>query len=288
MSRMERAGRGTSREMQEIRAGVIAVAVAMSFALIVDALLAFGETAHSRPVRGTVVVGWAIIAALALLLRSRHRLMLPVALMAITLVFANGCLVLSATSQDAWALAAHVLRVVAYLAPLVAMIRISTMTARERLESEAAFAASKMDLESRVQERTADLLRSTESLQNSEMRFRAFVSATSDVVYRMSPDWQEMRQLVGQDFISDTTAPDREWLSKYIHPDDQALVMATISEAIRNKDVFELEHRVVQVDGTLGWTFSRAIPLLDERGEITEWFGAASDVTARRQAEEKS
>src|SRR6185295_12785128 len=137
------------------------------------------------------LVGWAIIASVALLLRSRHRLMIPVALMAITLVFANGCLVLSASAQDVWALAAHVLRVVAYLAPLIAMIRISTVTAQERLASEAAFAASKMDLESRVQERTADLIRSTESLQQSERRFRAFVNATSDVVYRMSPDWRE-------------------------------------------------------------------------------------------------
>ena len=40
-------------------------------------------------------------------------------------------------------------------------------------------------------------------------------------------------------------------------------------------------------DGTLGWTFSRAVPLLDERGEIVEWFGAASDVTARKEAETK-
>lgn len=41
----------------------------------------------------------------------------------------------------------------------------------------------------------------------------------------------------------------------------------------------------MRVDGTLGWTFSRAIPLLDGDGEIVEWFGAASDVTARKQAE---
>jgi C4-dicarboxylate-specific signal transduction histidine kinase len=125
------------------------------------------------------------------------------------------------------------------------------------------------------------------ALEESERRFRAFVSATSDVVYRMSPDWSEMRHLVGQDFIADTVDPSRSWLEKYIHPDDQSLVMSTIREAIRNKGVFQLEHRVIRVDGTLGWTFSRAIPLLDDQGEIVEWFGAASDVTARRLAEEK-
>jgi signal transduction histidine kinase len=47
-----------------------------------------------------------------------------------------------------------------------------------------------------------------------------------------------------------------------------------------------LEHRIRRVDGSLGWTFSRAVPLLDANGEILEWFGAASDVTERHQAEE--
>src|SRR6185295_194614 len=126
------------------------------------------------------------------------------------------------------------------------------------------------------------------ALEESEKRFRAFVSATSDVVYRMSPDWSEMRHLVGQDFIADTTDPSRSWLEKYIHPDDQPLVLETIRQAIRTKSVFQLEHRVIRVDGTLGWTFSRAIPMLDDYGNIVEWFGAASDVTPRREAEEKS
>ena len=125
------------------------------------------------------------------------------------------------------------------------------------------------------------------ALEESEKRFRAFVSATSDVVYRMSPDWSEMRHLVGQDFIADTTDPSRSWLEKYIHPDDQPLVLETIRQAIRTKSVFQLEHRVIRVDGTLGWTFSRAIPLMNDQGEIVEWFGAASDVTNRRLTEEK-
>ena len=39
------------------------------------------------------------------------------------------------------------------------------------------------------------------------------------------------------------------------------------------------------LDGSLGWTFSRAVPLLDADGEISEWFGAASDMTGRHLAE---
>ena len=128
--------------------------------------------------------------------------------------------------------------------------------------------------------------RSEEALRQSEERLRALVNASSDVLYRMSPDWSEMQQLDGRGFIADTATPSREWLQSYIHPDDQALVTRTIQDAIRDKTVFELEHRVRQTDGSLGWTLSRAVPRLDANGEIIEWFGMASNVTSRKLAEE--
>lgn len=125
-----------------------------------------------------------------------------------------------------------------------------------------------------------------EEIARSAERFRAFVTATSDVIYRMSPDWSEMRHLQGQTFIVDTKEPSRGWLEKYIHPEDKPLVLSAIHAAIQTKATFELEHRVIQVDGSLGWTFSRAVPLLDPQGELTEWFGTARDVTQRKLAEE--
>jgi signal transduction histidine kinase len=125
-----------------------------------------------------------------------------------------------------------------------------------------------------------------EALRESEQRFRALVQATSDAVYRMSPDWTEMRQLRGRDFLADTWEPDRNWLQKYIHPEDQAFVWAAAQKAICAQGIFQLEHRVLQTDGSLGWALSRAIPLRNQQGEITEWFGAANDITARKRAEE--
>jgi CheY-like chemotaxis protein len=55
-----------------------------------------------------------------------------------------------------------------------------------------------------------------ESLRGSEERYRAFVTATSDVVYRMSANWSEMRHLRGKDFIPDTDSPSSTWLETYI------------------------------------------------------------------------
>jgi PAS domain S-box-containing protein len=129
--------------------------------------------------------------------------------------------------------------------------------------------------------------RKTETaLRESEDRFRALTNASSYVVYRMSPDWSEMRHLQGRSFVTDTEESTHNWLDKYVYPDDQTDMTAVIHEAIRTKGIFEFEHRVRRADGSIGWTLSRAIPLLDPKGEIVEWFGAASDVTQRKLAEE--
>jgi PAS domain S-box-containing protein len=138
-----------------------------------------------------------------------------------------------------------------------------------------------------VVEDITDRVRAQEKLRESEARYRALVSASSDVIYRMSPDWTEMRYLRGKDFITDTETPSSAWLQKYIHPEDQPPVVAAINRAVSAKSLFKLEHRVLRKDGTLGWTSSRAIPMLNAAGEIVEWFGTAKDITERKRAEEK-
>ena len=128
--------------------------------------------------------------------------------------------------------------------------------------------------------------RAEEALRESEKRFRALVTASSEMVYRVSPDWSEMLYLYGRGFLANTESPNRTWLQEYVPPEDQPHVMAVINEAIRTKSIYELEHRVRLADGSLGWIFSRAVPMLDANGEIVEWFGAASDITERKKVEE--
>ncbi len=125
------------------------------------------------------------------------------------------------------------------------------------------------------------------ALRESEERFRGLVTASSQALYRMSPDWSEMRQLRSHGFLTDTNQPSDTWLQRYIHPEDQARVMEVVYAAIRVKTIFELEHRIRRADGTWGWTFSRAVPLMNAQGEIVEWFGAASDITDRKQVEDE-
>lgn len=134
----------------------------------------------------------------------------------------------------------------------------------------------------------ADLIernQTIDALRQSEEMLRALTTATSDVIYRMSADWKEMYHLDGRNFLSDTGKPIGDWMQKYIIPEERDMVMRAINKAIRSKKIFQLEHQVIQADGSTGWTLSRAIPILDKEGKIIEWFGAASDITPRKQYE---
>ncbi|MDJ1482559.1 PAS domain-containing protein [Cytophagaceae bacterium YF14B1] len=129
--------------------------------------------------------------------------------------------------------------------------------------------------------------RAEASLRKSEEQFRLFVTASSDIVYKMSADWKQMHFLTGKNILSNTDVSTTNWVETYIHPDDQPYIHSVIAQAIDSKSMLELEHRVILSNGKVGWTFSRAIPMLDEKGQISEWLGTASDITIRKQAEEQ-
>jgi signal transduction histidine kinase len=129
--------------------------------------------------------------------------------------------------------------------------------------------------------------RATRALEEIEQQFWAFVAASSDLVYRMSADWQQMYTLSGSGFLRETSEPLSNWLQWYIPIADQTIVKKVIEQAIATKSMFEFEHRVNLANGAIGWVISRAIPLLDEFGNIREWLGAANDITSRKTAEEQ-
>ncbi|UPG90374.1 response regulator [Luteibacter aegosomaticola] len=133
---------------------------------------------------------------------------------------------------------------------------------------------------------TTERVRAEERLRESESRFRALVNATSDVVYQMDPSWVRMNALDGRGFIADTTEPSPDWMAGYVPADEQPRVRTAIDEAVLTQGIFEIEHRVKRIDGSIGWVQSRAVPVMNAEGAIIEWFGAAADISVRKSAEQ--
>ncbi|WP_129715230.1 PAS domain-containing protein [Pedobacter sp. SYP-B3415] len=128
--------------------------------------------------------------------------------------------------------------------------------------------------------------RASIALHRSEEQFRTLVKASSNMIYRMSADWKSMFSIDGRSMPALTGHAAEDWIKKYIPPGDRLVLRKKVNEAIRSKSILELEHRFYQPDGTAGWLYSRAVPVLDEKGNIQEWLAAGTDITLRKQAEE--
>jgi PAS domain S-box-containing protein len=149
------------------------------------------------------------------------------------------------------------------------------------------FSARELLASVRAQLRLAESRRlSRKALFASEERYRALVTASSDVVFQMNADWSVMYPLDGRRLVASNSTPIIGWMEKNIPEFEHALIRAATDEAVSTRTTFELEHQVFGVDGALGWAYSRAVPILDDAGHVVEWFGTASDVTRRKQTEE--
>lgn len=121
----------------------------------------------------------------------------------------------------------------------------------------------------------------------NEERFQALLTATSDVVYSMNPDWTILPELDGHGAPHVAKDASPGWQSMHVYEEDLEFVQHAIKNAIAARSIFQLEHRVKRTDGNVGWTFSRAVPIFDDKGEVKEWFGVESDITERKLAEQR-
>jgi PAS domain S-box-containing protein len=88
---------------------------------------------------------------------------------------------------------------------------------------------------------------------------------------------EEWRQIPGH-FLS----------SPFVHPDDRERAARTYSDSARSGgSAYELELRLRKRDGTYRWFLVRFNPLRDERGQITRWHTALTDIEDRKQTEDK-
>jgi PAS domain S-box-containing protein len=72
-----------------------------------------------------------------------------------------------------------------------------------------------------------------------------------------------------------------------VHLDDQARIVGVIQTAVREKEEFEFDYRIILPSGEIRDARSFGHPVLDASGELIEYVGTIIDVTERKQAEKE-
>lgn len=136
--------------------------------------------------------------------------------------------------------------------------------------------------------------RAEEALRESQRMFATLVSNLPGAVYRCrnDPTWTA-------DFVSDgihalTGYPPDDFIDNAfrsfgdrIHPDDRERVWAETQKAVSQGRSYQLVYRLGTADGQLKWVSEHGRAVHDGRHQLSYLEGFLTDISARKQAEEK-
>ncbi|MFH1742585.1 MAG: PAS domain-containing protein, partial [bacterium] len=137
--------------------------------------------------------------------------------------------------------------------------------------------------------RVAELERTNQGLQESELRLWQLVenirgvfwmeSADGSEVLYVSPTYEEIWGLTRQSLYEDP-----QTRLDAIHPEDRERVMEAFAR-LRKEGKYREEFRIVRSDGSTQWILDRGAVIRNEAGDIQHVIGIAEEITERKQAE---
>ncbi len=151
----------------------------------------------------------------------------------------------------------------------------------DRVASEARIEMAYAEMESVVTRRTAEL-------EDGQARWRTLVDSLPQMIWTTQPDGRcdfLSRQWLDYTGCAIEQHLDFGWVDA-VHPDDRELSAATWNAAVLSRSAMDLQYRVRSAKGEYRWFAVRALPLLDELGEIRHWLGTSTDIHDQKLSEE--
>jgi PAS domain S-box-containing protein len=142
---------------------------------------------------------------------------------------------------------------------------------------------------SKIARDASALVEARRKLEVSERRFRLMADNISQLAWVTDADgkfdWLNKRfeEFSGLT-IDDMTDGIRHQL---VHPDHAERVFAEFRRAIESGEDYEDLFPMRGADCGYRWFLSRALPIRDEQGNISQWFGTNTDVTEQRESSEQ-
>ena len=136
---------------------------------------------------------------------------------------------------------------------------------------------------------TTDRREAERNLQESEERFRTLADNMSQFCWMADASgwifWYNRRWY---EYTGTTLQEVQGWGWRSVHhPDHVDRVVAHYQEAFAAGEDWEDTFPLRSASGEYRWFLSRAVPIRDERGQITRWFGTNTDITEQMRTQEE-
>ncbi len=131
------------------------------------------------------------------------------------------------------------------------------------------------------------LQRAFDEIKRSEDRLRLVTDTIPTLVWRAGPDGSpDFLNKPALDFTGLSLDQARLGWPRAFHPDDKKGMLQKWSAIQASGIRGGLEARLRRIDGEYRWFLFQAEPLRDELGNITKWYGSATDIEDRKRTEE--
>ena len=172
----------------------------------------------------------------------------------------------------------------AFIFSAIAMTLVSSALRR----SETAVREARDELETKVEERTAELQRSHLELQESGRRLRMLTEAIPQQMW--SADANGDIEYCNQHLIDYIGSPVEGLLGEaffgFLHPVDERIFRQVWRSALEEGSKFEVEVRVLGADGAYRWFLIRSTPQHSVEGQIVRWYGIHIDIEQQYRAQQ--
>jgi PAS domain S-box-containing protein len=131
--------------------------------------------------------------------------------------------------------------------------------------------------------------RAEEELRRSEMELRQMLDFTPQLVAVFGPNREHLHiNRIGLDYLGISLDEWRQGsFAAEVHPDDSERLKTYADRALSSGAAYELEVRLRKADGSYRWFLARYNPVRDDKGQITRWYVAYTDIEDRKRVEEK-
>jgi PAS domain S-box-containing protein len=131
------------------------------------------------------------------------------------------------------------------------------------------------------------LQRAFDEIKRSEDRLRLVTDTIPTLVWRAGPDGSpDFLNKPALDYTGLSLDQARLGWPRAFHPDDKKGMLQKWSAIQASGIRGGLEARLRRIDGEYRWFLFQAEPLRDESGNITKWYGSATDIEDRKRTEE--